>query len=60
MTAVRPAAGVPDPSVGELLAAWLPGRRWFPAGGASAATVHVEPWLAVTFDDGDPGGGPDG
>jgi len=56
MTAVRPAAGVPDPSVGELLAAWLPGRRWFPAGGASAAGVRVEPWLAVTFDDDAPGG----
>ncbi|MFC8599063.1 phosphotransferase [Isoptericola sp. NPDC057191] len=51
MTAVRPAADVPDPSVGDLLAAWLPGRRWFPAGGASGADVRVEPWLAVTFDD---------
>ncbi|MFE7406779.1 aminoglycoside phosphotransferase [Isoptericola sp. NPDC057559] len=55
MTAVRPAADVPDPSVGDLLAAWLPGRRWFPAGGASGADVRVEPWLAVTFDD-EPGG----
>ncbi|MEL7977065.1 phosphotransferase [Isoptericola sp. F-RaC21] len=58
MTAVRPALGVPDPSVGDLLAAWLPGRRWFPAGGASAAGVRVEPWLAVTFDGDSPGGGP--
>lgn len=57
MTAVRPAADVPDPSVGELLAAWLPGRRWFPAGGVSAAGVRVEPWLAVTFDDDAPHGG---
>ncbi|MCK9795840.1 aminoglycoside phosphotransferase [Isoptericola sp. 4D.3] len=61
MTSVRPAADVPDPSVGDLLAAWLPGRRWFPAGGASGADVRVEPWLAVTFDDdvgaGDPAGG---
>lgn len=56
MTAVRPAAGVPDPSVGDLLAAWLPGRRWFPAGGASAAGVRVEPWLAVTFEDEERGG----
>jgi maltokinase len=51
VTSVRSAAEVPDPSVGDLLAAWLPGRRWFPAGGASGAGVRVEPWLAVTFDD---------
>ncbi|MGF0117614.1 maltokinase N-terminal cap-like domain-containing protein [Promicromonospora sp. Marseille-Q5078] len=55
MTVVRPAADVPDPSVGDLLAAWLPGRRWFPAGGASGADARVEPWLAVTFDDDDAG-----
>ncbi|SKC35035.1 aminoglycoside phosphotransferase [Krasilnikoviella flava] len=60
MSAVRPAVGAPDPSVGDLLAAWLPGRRWFPAGGASAAGVRVEPWLAVTFDDDASGGGDDG
>ncbi|MEN5074271.1 aminoglycoside phosphotransferase [Isoptericola cucumis] len=47
MTTVRPAAQGPDPSVGDLLAAWLPGRRWFPGG----ADVRAEPWLAVTFDD---------
>jgi maltokinase len=38
----------PDPSVGDLLAAWLPTQRWFPGAG----DVQVEPWLAVTFDDG--------
>lgn len=47
MPAVRPAEHVPDPSVGDLLATWLPGRRWFPGG----AGVRVEPWLAVTFED---------
>ncbi|MDO8143004.1 MULTISPECIES: phosphotransferase [unclassified Isoptericola] len=36
----------PDPSVGDLLAAWLPTQRWFPGG----ASVQAEPWLAVTFD----------
>ncbi|WP_278235040.1 phosphotransferase [Isoptericola sp. AK164] len=36
----------PDPSVGELLAAWLPTQRWFPGG----TSVRAEPWLAVTFD----------
>ncbi|WP_402466448.1 aminoglycoside phosphotransferase [Isoptericola aurantiacus] len=49
---------VPDPSVGELLAAWLPTQRWFPG----SDDVRVEPWLAVTFDDGGeegaPGAGP--
>ncbi|WP_344244694.1 phosphotransferase [Isoptericola hypogeus] len=44
---MRPAAQGPDPSVGDLLAAWLPGRRWFPGGHG----VRAEPWLAVTFDD---------
>ncbi|GAA4721582.1 hypothetical protein GCM10023216_08510 [Isoptericola chiayiensis] len=50
--AVQPA--VPDPSVGELLAAWLPTRRWYPGTG----DVEVEPWLAVTFDDGSGDGAP--
>ncbi len=45
--AVRPADQVPDPSVGDLLAAWLPGRRWYPGG---KGDVRSEPWLAVTFD----------
>ncbi|MCA5895195.1 phosphotransferase [Isoptericola sp. NEAU-Y5] len=51
---VQPAGAEPDPTVGELLAAWLPGRRWFPGSGS----VHAEPWLAVTFDDAGPGPGP--
>ncbi|WP_418276304.1 aminoglycoside phosphotransferase [Isoptericola jiangsuensis] len=38
----------PDPSVGDLLATWLPTQRWYPGTG----DVEVEPWLAVTFDDG--------
>lgn len=46
--AVLPAAEGPDPSVGDLLAAWLPGRRWYPGG---TSGVSAEPWLAITFDD---------
>ncbi len=46
--AVLPAAEGPDPSVGDLLAAWLPGRRWYPGG---TSDVSAEPWLAITFDD---------
>ncbi|AEG44965.1 maltokinase N-terminal cap-like domain-containing protein [Isoptericola variabilis] len=46
--AVVPAAEGPDPSVADLLAAWLPGRRWYPGG---TGDVRAEPWLAVTFDD---------
>jgi maltokinase len=52
--AVRPADQGPDPSIGDLLAAWLPGRRWYPGG---TGEVRTEPWLAVTFDDGTPSGG---
>ncbi len=46
--AVLPAAEGPDPSVGDLLSAWLPGRRWYPGG---TSDVSAEPWLAITFDD---------
>jgi maltokinase len=46
--AVLPAAEGPDPSVGDLLAAWLPGQRWYPGG---TSGVSAEPWLAITFDD---------
>lgn len=51
--AVRSAAQGPDPSVADLLAAWLPGRRWFPGAG----DVRAEPWLAVTFDETGAAGG---
>ncbi|ANC32984.1 phosphotransferase [Isoptericola dokdonensis] len=52
-------SATPDPSVGDLLAAWLPTQRWYPGAGE----VSVEPWLAVTFagpdeDDADGVSGP--
>ncbi|PFG43930.1 maltokinase [Isoptericola jiangsuensis] len=56
MVDVSVQSATPDPSVGDLLAAWLPTQRWYPGAGE----VSVEPWLAVTFGpDGEVDGGGD-
>ena len=44
---VQPAADVLDHRVWELVAPWLPGRRWYPGGSPPAP---AKPWLVVTFE----------
>jgi len=45
---VRPAADGLDLRLWQLVAPWLPGRRWYPGGSPPSP---AEPWLVVTFDD---------
>lgn len=45
---VQPAADALDPRVWEIVAPWLPGRRWFPGGSPPAP---AEPLLVVGSDD---------
>jgi maltokinase len=53
VTVSRAGDGSAGVGVDDLLAAWLPGRRWWPGG---TGDVRTEPWLAVSFEDGGPAG----